>query len=116
MFKSTNLFFAGIIEKIGSFMAPHKMLYSYAFAVWAAGIFVLSLFGLVPVWLMTLWIWSIPFIGVYALMAWLNHIGFFDKKRDGGRMERAESENSTEPDATGAQLLRARDKTRPDRR
>lgn len=118
MFKKSNAFFTGIIEGIGRLLEPHKMFWTYAFGIWVVVVFLLRLLNLAPNWLFTAWMWSIPFIGVYALMTWLGHIGFFERPEYKARVERAEREKEEARDRREREeeALRLQDKTRPDRR
>ena len=118
MFKKSNAFFIGIIEGIGRLLAPHKMFWTYTFAVWLVAVFVLRLLGWAPGWLFSLWMWSIPFIGVFAFLTWLGNTDFFERPEYIERRERAEREKE---DANGGrdreeEELRMQDKTRPGRR
>ncbi len=119
MFKQSNAFFAMIIEGIGRLLAPHKLLWCGVFAIWLVAVIVLRFMGYAPDWLISLWLWSIPFIGVFALMSVFDHFGWFDRlsrKDYAGAIERERAERSEQRLAEQAEQLKNRDKTRPDRR
>lgn len=119
MFRQSNAFFAMIIESIGRRLAPRKMMWCVVFGFWLVSVFVLRLMKLAPGWLVGLWLWSIPFVGVFALVAVLSHYKWFEKLSAADHAGAIERERAAQQELLlkkQQELIKERDKTRPDRR